>query len=56
MRQYLSLSYPGKENYQKRFEGGNVEPEFCSDFKQHFRKQYFEAIDLIVNSIYHWKI
>lgn len=42
---------PRKRKLPKRFEDGNAEPEFSSDCKQHFRQQYFEAIDLIVNSI-----
>ena len=42
---------PRKRKLPKRFEDGSAEPEFSSDCKQHFRQQYFEAIDLIVNSI-----
>ena len=42
---------PRKRKLPKRFEDGNAKPEFSSDCKQHFRQQYFEAIDLIVNSI-----
>jgi len=42
----MSLNCPGKENYQ---EGLKMEMlKFSSDCKQHFRRQYFEAIDLIV--------
>ena len=47
----MILCYPEKENYQKAFEDGNAKPEFSSDCKQHFRQQYFEAINLIVNSV-----
>ena len=42
---------PRKRKLPKRFEDGSAEPEFSSDCKQHFRQQYFEAIDLIVNPI-----
>ena len=42
---------PRKRKLPKRFEDVNAEPEFSSDCEQHFHQQYFEAIDLIVNSI-----
>ena len=42
---------PRKRKLPKRFEDGNAEPEFSSDCKQHFRQQYFEAIDLTVFDI-----
>ena len=42
---------PRKRKLPRRLDDGNAEPEFSSDCKQHFRQQYFEAFDLIVNSI-----
>ena len=42
---------PRKRKLPRRFEDGNAEPEFSSDCKQHFHKEYFEAINLIANSL-----
>ena len=53
-RQKLNVNdpvLPRKRKLPRRFEDGNAEPEFSSDCKQHFHQQYFEVIDLIVNSI-----
>ena len=54
VRQKLDVNepeLPRKRKRPRRFEDKNAEPEFSSDCKQHFRRQYFEAIDLIINSI-----
>ena len=42
---------PRKRKLPRRLDDGNAEPEFSSDCKQHFCQQYFEAFNLIVNSI-----
>ena len=47
----MSLSYTQEKKTTKKVRRWKVKPEFCSDCKQHFRKQHLEAIDLIVNSI-----
>ena len=44
---------PCKCRRPKRYEKGEVESKFHNDPKAYFRQNYFEAIDLVVNSIKH---
>ena len=46
-RQKLNVNepeLPRKRKLPRRFEDGNAEPEFSSDCKQNFHRQYFEAL------------
>lgn len=41
-------SLPRKHKCPKRYEEGNAEAEFSSSVKDHYRRQYFEALDLVI--------
>ena len=42
---------PRKRNVSRRFEDGTAEAVFFTDCQQYYRQQFYEALDLIVNSI-----
>ena len=42
---------PYRSKTPHRFETGNAPPEFPSTMEDHYRKIYFEALDLVLQSI-----
>lgn len=42
---------PRKRKVPRRVEDGTAEAEFFTDCKQYYHQQFYEALDLIVNSI-----
>ena len=42
---------PCRSKTPHRFETGNAPPEFPSTMEDHYRKIYFEALDLVLQSI-----
>ena len=44
-------SLPRKRKCPRRYEEGSAEAEFSSSVKDHYRRQYFEALDLVVAGI-----
>ena len=42
---------PRKRKVPKRLEIGSAPPEYCSEPKDHYRRIYFEGLDLLVQAI-----
>lgn len=42
---------PRKRKVSRRLDGGDAEPEYVDFWKLYYCLQYYEALDLIVNSI-----
>ena len=44
-------SLPRKRKRPRWYEGGSAEAEFSSSVQDHYRRQYFEALDLVIAGI-----